>query len=156
VADETLDVLARGRVPNLDFFIVPGRGDMLAVEAEGDGQDFVGMSRVPGRLASGVHVPDAHDRVLAAAGEASAVGTEGYGLDGAGVAESAVPEDAGDVVGQVCRRRRQAPARPAKEVLCLEEPVGGEGRGSLLRQGVGPLIARGGKLPGQPLAVGGS
>ena len=117
-------------------------------------QHLVGVAGVAAQLAAGLHVPDDDGAVLAGGDEALAVGAEGDGLDHVAVAQAAVAEDAGDVVGQAGGRAGQVPARLAEGVGGLDEPAGRQGVVALLGEGVGLLIPFGREFLGQALSVG--
>ena len=154
MAGERLDVLAGVGVPDFDRLVLAAGGDGLAVGAEGEAPDAVGVAGVAAQGASGVGVPDDDGAVGAGGDDAPAVGAEGDGLDDLAVTESAVAEEAGDVVGQSGRQAGQVPAGLAEGVGGLDESAGRQRLVAALGVGVGPLIPIGREFLGQALGVG--
>ncbi len=154
VAGERFHVFARVGFPDFDGLVFAGGGDVLAVGAERDAANLVGMAGVTEKRAARVHVPDDDGAVETGRDEAAAVGAKGDGLDNIGVTESAVAEEAGDVVGQTGGQSRQMPARFAEVGRGLQEPAGGQHLAAVLGEGVGLLIPIRREFPGKSLGFG--
>src|SRR5262249_15861428 len=77
--------------PDLDDPVLAGRGQQLAVGAEGDEADPVGMALQHGYRPAGGDVPQADRLVQAARRQDLAVGAEGGGADDVAVAGKQAP-----------------------------------------------------------------
>src|SRR5437762_12754991 len=70
------EFLAGLRVPDLDAFILAGRGQEQAVRAEGGSQAGTGVALQGEKYRARLRIPDVHGVVVPGRGEAEAVGAE--------------------------------------------------------------------------------
>ena len=87
-----------------------------------------------------LHVPNHKGAVLAGGNEALSIGAEGDRLNAVALPQSAVAEQAGDVIGQAGGQTGQIPAHLTKSVGGLDKSTGLQGVVALLGEGGGLFI----------------
>ncbi len=151
---QVLDLLACVAFPDADHVVAAGRGDQRAVRAEAHGSGLGRVTPKGRQLAARGRFPHLDHAVLAGCGYPAAVGTVGHIANPImGMPQLEAPEHAGYVGREVRGKRRQLPARFAKESQCFDELTPGQCCIALLGQLIGAAEHLHGELGGDAILL---